>query len=92
MSLLLSRARLLSRSARAGARALVTRAPYVTLARGAETEELEFSPDAAVAFEAAEPTFLTTLTFSEEGIKTMIDNDIDREKVCLPRVETPTAL
>ena len=81
MSLLLSRARLLSRPAQTGARALVTRAPFATLAQGAETEEQEFSPDAAVAFEAAEPTFMTTLTFSEDGIKAMIDKDIDREKV-----------
>ena len=57
------------------------RAPFSTLAQGAETEEQEFSPDAAVAFEAAEPTFMTTLTFSEDGIKAMIDKDIDREKV-----------
>ena len=81
MSLLLSRARLLSRPAQTGARALVARAPFATLAQGAETEEQEFSPDAAVAFEAAEPTFMTTLTFSEDGIKAMIDKDIDREKV-----------
>ena len=81
MSLLLSRARLLSRPAQTGARALVARAPFSTLAQGAETEEQEFSPDAAVAFEAAEPTFMTTLTFSEDGIKAMIDEDIDREKV-----------
>ena len=81
MSLLLSRARLLSRPAQTGARALVARAPFSTLAQGAETEEQEFSPDAAVAFEAAEPTFMTTLTFSEDGIKAMIDKDIDREKV-----------
>jgi len=81
MSLLLSRARLLSRPAQTGARALVARAPFATLAQGAETEEQEFSPDAAVAFEAAEPTFMTTLTFSEEGVKAMIDKDIDREKV-----------
>ena len=81
MSLLLSHARLLSRPAQTGARALVARAPFSTLAQGAETEEQEFSPDAAVAFEAAEPTFMTTLTFSEDGIKAMIDKDIDREKV-----------
>ena len=88
MSLLLSHARLLSRPAQTGARALVARVPFSTLAQGAETEEQEFCPDAAVAFEAAEPTFMTTLTFSEDGIKAMIDKDIDREKV---RVETVMA-
>ena len=72
------------------ARAAATRAycAPTTLAEGAETEEGEFSQhtDAEVAFEVSEPTFMTTLTFSEAGIKAMIDRDIDREKV---RAEAP---
>ena len=64
------------------ARAAATRAycAPTTLAEGAETEEGEFSQhtDAEVAFEVSEPTFMTTLTFSEAGI--------DREKV---RAEAP---
>ena len=72
------------------ARAAATRAycAPTTLAEGAETEEGEFSQhtDAEVAFEVSEPTFMTTLTFSEAGVKAMIDKDIDREKV---RAEAP---
>ena len=49
-------------------------------ALGAEAEELEFAPDDE-EFVAAEPLFMTTLTFSEEGIQAMLKKKMDREKV-----------
>ena len=53
-----------------------------SLAAGAEGEEGEFAPELAeVAFESSEPTFMTTLTFSEKGVQAMLKEDIDREKV-----------
>ena len=53
-----------------------------SLAAGAEGEEGEFAPELAeVAFESEEPTFMTTLTFSEKGVQAMLKEDIDREKV-----------
>ncbi len=81
MSLLLSRGRLLSRPVRACVHASTPKS-FATLAEG---EEGEFSPDAEVKFESNEPTFMTTLTFSEQGIKAMIEKDIDREKVSVMR-------
>lgn len=84
MSLLLSRGRLLSRPVRACVHASTPKS-FATLAEGAEGEEGEFSPDAEVKFESNEPTFMTTLTFSEQGIKAMIEKDIDREKVSVMR-------
>lgn len=51
------------------------------LAAGAETEEGEFAPVAEVTFESSEPTFMTTLTFSEKGVQAMLMEDVDREKV-----------
>lgn len=62
-----------------------------TLAAGAEGEEGEFAPVAEVAFESSEPTFMTTLTFSEKGVQAMLREDIDREKVRDAHTRTRTA-
>lgn len=72
---------------RAAAARLYAAPPGSTLAEGAETEEDEFSPAEDVRFEPGEPTFMTRLTFSEEGIKAMIESEIDREKVRAERRE-----
>ena len=75
---------------RAAAARLYAAPPGSTLAEGAETEEDEFSPAEDVRFEPGEPTFMTRLTFSEEGIKAMIESEIDREKVRAERRERPS--
>jgi hypothetical protein len=72
---------------RAAAARLYAAPPGSTLAEGAETEEDEFSPAEEVRFEPGEPTFMTKLTFSEEGVKAMIESEIDREKVRAQRRE-----
>jgi hypothetical protein len=58
---------------------------FSSLAEGAEDEEGEFTRKLNQGyFTPSNPTFMTMLTFSENGIIAMLKDDIDREKVRAP--------
>jgi hypothetical protein len=57
----------------------------------AEGEEGEFAPAPELAFVPTEPTYMTTLTFSEAGVQAMLraEPSKDKEKVRSQLTESP---